>query len=143
MSMMQLRFSFVALLFLAPTVLGQFPPPKSLGPVEKYGANLQRSMTLMATSTGLKRNTVRILFYNHGHTEAFEQIIRGFRERTTADILIATDHVAPLLGERMDEEINPEKLKLPKPGTEPDAAWRSYIFLPATAKKYGAELADV
>lgn len=41
----------------------EFPPPKTLGPVETYGANVQRAMTLLATSTPEKRNTVRLLFY--------------------------------------------------------------------------------
>ena len=181
---------------------GAFPPPKSLGPVEKFGANLQRSMTLMATSTGLKRNTVRILFYgqsitdsdwtrivserlrrqyplvdfaienrairgfsaeylvktaeadlypfypdlvifhDYGEAGPYEDMIRRIRERTTADILIATDHVAPRVGEKMDEQTDPSKLREPKRGGH-DAAWRSYAFLPPLAKKYGAELADV
>ena len=182
---------------------GAFPPPKSLGPVEKFGDNLQRSMTLMATSTGLKRNTVRILFYGQSITDSdwtrivserlrrqyplvdfvsenrailgfsaeylvktaeadlypfypdlvifhdygfvgpFEDIIRRIRERTTADILIATDHVAPLLGEKMDEETDPAKILPPKAGESLHGPWRNRMFLPAIAKKYGAELAEV
>jgi hypothetical protein len=179
-----------------------FPPPKSLGPVEKYGAHLQRSMALMATSTGLKRNTVRILFYgqsitnsdwtrivgerlrrqyplanlvienraisgfdssklsktaeadlypfypdlvifhDYGDAAPYEDMVRRIRERTAADILIATDHIAPRVGEKIDEATDPAKLPAPKPGTH-DAAWRSYVFLPALARKYGAELADI
>jgi hypothetical protein len=197
---------FAALLLLAPLAVAAaapgFPPPKSLGPTETYGANLQRSMALMAGSTGLKRNTVRILFYgqsitaadwtkvvaerlrrqypltdfvienraiggfsseklvhtaeadlypfypdlvilhDYGEMRFIEDIVGRLRERTTADILIATDHVAPLVGETMDEEANPLRLREPQPGVH-DARWRSTIGLPVVAKKYGAELADV
>ena len=46
-----------------------FPPPKTLGPVETYGANIQRTMSLLASSTPAKRNTVRVLFYGQSITE--------------------------------------------------------------------------
>ena len=177
-------------------------PGGAVLPADDSGANIQRSMSLMANSTGLKRNTVRVLYYGQSHAESdwtriigerlrrqyplvnfvienraiggnsaqllvknaeadlypfypdlvifidygdaapYEAIIRRIRELTTADILIATDHVAPLVGEKMDEETDPLKLRQPKPGDH-DAAWRSCVFLPAIAKKYGAELADV
>ena len=45
-----------------------YPPPKALGPVETYGTNVQRTMNLLAGSTALKRNTVRILFYGQSIT---------------------------------------------------------------------------
>jgi hypothetical protein len=180
-----------------------FPAPKTLGTVDKYGANIQRSMALMASSTGLSRNTVRVLFYgqsitaaawtrlvaermrrtyplvdfifenraiaafssellektaeadlypfypdlvifhNYGSPACFENIIRRTRERTTADILIATDHVAPSLGDKMDEETDPGRLLPPKPGEECYGPWRNRVFLPGVARKYRAELADV
>ena len=174
------------------------PPPA----VHLPGANLQRSMNLMAGSTGLKRNTVRVLFYGQSITNAdwtrivserlrrqypltdfvienraiggfysellvrtaeadlypyyadlvifhdygsagpIEEMIRKLRERTTTDILIATDHIAPAFGEKVDEETDPAKLKEPKTGVL-DAAWRSYVFLPELAKKYNLELVHV
>jgi len=177
---------------------GGYPAPKTLGPVETYGANIRRAMSLMATSTPLKRNTVRVLFYgqsisaqewtttvaerlrrrypmadlvienrailgftaeylvhtaeadlypfypdlvifhDYGQEADFEAIVRRLRERTTADVLIATDHVAPLIGERMDEEADLAKVKPSLFGP-----WRNRIFLPRVAKQYGAELADV
>lgn len=46
-----------------------FPPPKTLGPVESYGRNIQRTMTLLTDSTPQRRNTVRILFYGQSITE--------------------------------------------------------------------------
>jgi hypothetical protein len=45
-----------------------YPPPKTLGPVASYGANVQRAMTLLATSTPERRNTVRVLFYGQSIT---------------------------------------------------------------------------
>lgn len=207
-----LRFAFllvpvVGLAIAAPPAdnhaTGPFPPPKTLGPVETYGANVQRAMTLMAASTPLKRNTVRVLFYGQSITYAdwtrvvgerlrrrypltdfaienravlgfsaeylvktaeadlypfypdlvvfhdygsptdYEAIIRRVRERTTADILMATDHVAPLLGERTDEETDPAKLIAPRSPLEPAAPWRNFVFLPGIAKKYDTGLADV
>ena len=46
----------------------KYPVPR-LGPTETYGRNIQRTMTLLATSTPQKRNTVRILFYGQSLTE--------------------------------------------------------------------------
>jgi hypothetical protein len=177
-----------------------YPPPKTLGPVEAYGANVHRAMTLLATSTPLKRNTVRVLFYGqsitvddwwktvaerlrrrfpvadlvienraipgftapylvktaeadlypfypdlvilhvYGDAACYEDLVRRLRERTTADILHATDHVAPNLGETVDEETNPAKLQ---PTGDLRIPWMNHVFLPGLAKKYGTELADV
>jgi len=173
-----------------------FPPPKSLGPVETYGRQIQRSMTLLAKSTPQKRNTVRVLFYGQSITEQdwsrqvaddlrrrfpnanlqienraiggfasqllvktaetdlypfypdlvifhvygshieYDNIIRRLRERTTAEVLMQTDHVTK--DEHLAEETDPAKLT-PKNWD----AWMNHAFLPSTARKYGAELADV
>ena len=176
----------------------KFPPPKTLGPVETYGRNIQRAMKLMATSTPQKRNTVKVLFYGQSITEQcwwkqvadylqtqfphanlvienraigghsaqlliktaeadlypfypdllifhvygshieYENIIRRVRERTTADIMMQTDHITR--DEHLYEETDPTKLR-------PDAKmWNAFMnhkFLPETARKYGCELADV
>ena len=45
------------------------PAPKHLGDPAKLGLGVQRTMTLLATSTPEKRNTVRILFYGQSITE--------------------------------------------------------------------------
>ena len=76
-----------------------------------------------------------VIFHAYGSPERYEDIIRRIRERTTADILIATDHVAPHKGESVTEETDPAKLAAPKPGVH-DGAWRSQVFLPGLAKKY-------
>jgi hypothetical protein len=46
-----------------------YPPPKSLGPVETYGKNIQRTMRLLATSTREQSHRVTILFYGQSITE--------------------------------------------------------------------------
>jgi hypothetical protein len=47
----------------------QFPPPKILVDAAQAGKNIQRTMTLLASSTPQKRNTVKILFYGQSITE--------------------------------------------------------------------------
>ena len=191
-----------------PAPRAPYPVPKTLCPVETYGANLQRSMTLLATSTALKRNTVRVLFYgqsitvdrwsamvaddlrrrfpladlvienraiggfhskmlvrtaeadlypfypdlvifhDYGEPNTYEDMIRRLRERTTADILHATDHLSTALWEDVDEPTDRAKLRRPADfyAYPPDPmirTWWNYEFLPGLQKKYGTELADV
>jgi hypothetical protein len=188
------------LLFFVRPVCGQtpFPAPRTLGPVESYGRNIQRTMRLLATSTPMQRHTVRILFYGQSITEQawtkfvsedlrrrfphanliienraigghssprlvktmeadvfpfypdlvifhvygddgdYERIIRAIRERTTAEILLQTDHLR-----RNDdpdkEETDPAKISRGKAQWD---SWMNYVFLPRIAKEYGAELAN-
>ena len=191
------RLSLLITLIAGPA-FGQdaFPPPKSLGPVETYGRNLQRAMRLLANSTPEKRNTVRVLFYGQSITEQhwwktvaddlrkrfphadlvvenraigghssqllvktaeadlypffpdllifhvygahdkYEDIIRRVRERTTADILQANDHLS--VNDTLDEPTDAASLT-PKQWNP----WMNHGFLPGVAKKYGTELCDV
>jgi hypothetical protein len=159
------------------------------------GRNIQRAMTLLATSTPQKRNTVKVLFYGQSITEQswarmvaddlrrrfpnadlvienraiggfaaqllvktaesdlypfypdlvifhvygshieYENIIRRICERTTAEILMQTDHLAA--SDSLDEETDPARLS-PKQWTP----WMNYVFLPDVAKRYDAELVD-
>jgi hypothetical protein len=46
-----------------PVLADNYPIPIPPKDISQYGKHFQRSMTLMATSTPQKRNTVRILFY--------------------------------------------------------------------------------
>ncbi|MDQ3815070.1 MAG: SGNH/GDSL hydrolase family protein, partial [Armatimonadota bacterium] len=46
-----------------------FRPPKNVGDPASLGLGIQRTMTLLATSTEQHRNTVRILFYGQSITE--------------------------------------------------------------------------
>ncbi len=67
----------LALLTLALTVMNAshaqektpFPLPKNRGEAAQMGKNIQRTMTLLASSTPQKRNTVKILFYGQSITE--------------------------------------------------------------------------
>jgi hypothetical protein len=174
-----------------------YPAPKNLGDPAKLGLGIQRTMTLLATSTPEHRNTVRILFYGQSITEQnwwriveddlrrrfpfadliienralggfasqllvktaetdlysfypdlmifhvygahtnYEDIVRRTRERTTAEVLIQTDHVTQ--DSDLNEETDPSKLR-------PDGKiWNSfmnYLWLPTVAKKYGCAVVD-
>jgi hypothetical protein len=172
-----------------------FPPPAAPKDTSSLGMGIQRTMTLLATSTPEHRNTVRILFYGQSITEQswwkdvaddlrrrfpsanliienraiggfssqylvkdaeaalypaypdlvifyvygshieYENIIRRLRERTTAEIVMQTDHVTK--DEELTEEEDPAKLS-----PQNWSAWMNHSFLPATAKKYGAGLLD-
>ena len=163
---------------------GGFPKPRAPRDASRYGQHLQRTMTLLATSTPQRRHTVRILFYGqsitvqewwkaveadlrrrfphadivcenralggfasqllvrtaeydlypfypdllifhvYGHHVRYEDIIRRTRQRTTAEILIQTDHVTKQVEERWTKMMN-------------------YTFLPRYATKYGCQLAHV
>lgn len=174
-----------------------FPPPKDVGDPAVLGRGIQRTMTLLTTSTPERRNTVRILFYGQSITEQnwwkavaddlrqrfphanlvienralggfssqrlvktaetdlysfypdlmifyvygshleYENIIRRTRERTTAEILMQTDHATA--DANHTEETDPAKL-FPS-----GAIWNSFMnyrFLPETAKKSGCGLVD-
>jgi hypothetical protein len=76
-----------------------------------------------------------VIFHVYGSHIEYENIIRRIRERTTAEILMQTDHVTK--DEALTEETDPAKLT-PKSWD----AWMNSAFLPSTARKYGAELAD-
>lgn len=78
-----------------------------------------------------------LIFHVYGAHNTYEDIIRRTRERTTADILIQTDHVTKP-GD-FDEETDPAKL--PPAGKHWDA-FMNHNHLPSVAKKYGAELCD-
>lgn len=174
-----------------------YPPPKHLGDPAKLGLGIQRTMTLLATSSVEHRNTVHILFYGQSITEqawwrtvytdlnrrfpqanlivdnlalggfasqllvktaetdlypsypdlvifhvygahdSYENIIRRIRERTTAEVLIQTDHVTN--DADLNEETDPTKLR-------PDGKiWNSfmnYLHLPTVAQKYGCGIVD-
>ena len=174
-----------------------YPVPKNAGAKATLGVGIQRTMTLLATSTPEHRNTVKILFYGQSITEQdwwkevaadlkrrfpfanlvvenralggfssqllvktaetdlysfypdlmifhvygshndYEDIIRRTRGRTTAEVLIQTDHVTN--DADLTEETDPSKLR-------PDGKiWNSfmnYLWLPTVAKKYGTALLD-
>ena len=196
-----MHFKFVAVL-LATLILTQvaaadFIAPKNAGDPKTLGVGIQRSMTLMATSTPEHKNTVRVLFYGQSITEqnwsklvaddlrkrfpnanliienralggfasqllvktaetdlypfypdllifhvygahnTYEDIIRRTRERTTADVLIMTDHVTK--DEQLNEETDPSKLM---PSGKIWDSFMNYKHLPEVAKKYGCAILE-
>ena len=76
-----------------------------------------------------------LIFYVYGSHIEYENIIRRVRERTTAEIVMQNDHVVK--DENLAEETDPAKLT-PK-NWDP---FMNHLFLPQTAKKYGALLVD-
>lgn len=179
-----------------PTADGNgYPPLKDMGPVETYGASIQRTMTLLATSTPERRRTVKILFYGQSITEQdwwksvaedlrrryphadlqienraiggfasqmlvktaatdvypfypdlvilhaygshldYEELIRGIRSRTTAEVLLQTDHLS--VNDALDEPTDAAALT-PAQWTP----WMNASFLPSMASKYGLELVN-
>ena len=77
-----------------------------------------------------------VIFHVYGAHDRYEDIIRRIRERTTADVLIQTDHLGA--NDPLEEVTDPAKLAPAQWNP-----WMNYSFLPATAKKYGCELLPV
>ncbi len=172
---------------------GQYPAVPAARDPGRLGAGVQRTLTLLATSTAERRNTVRILFYGQSITEQdwwkhvaddlrarypsanliienraiggfaaqllikpaehdvypfypdlmilhvygsnleYEHLIRETRGRTTAEVLMLTDHLTRWPPAVIDEK-------------QDKASWwddfMNRTFLPDTAGKYGCGLAD-
>ncbi len=171
-------------LALAVGAAGEYPAPAPAENPATLGLALQRTMTLLATSTPEKRNTVKVLFYGqsitgqgwwkggladlkrrfphadivcenralggfasqllvrtaeydlypfypdllvfhvYGDHRRYEEIIRRTRERTTAEILLQTDHVVADTEDDWTKKMN-------------------YTFLPEYARKYGCQLGRI
>jgi hypothetical protein len=77
-----------------------------------------------------------MIFHVYGSHVDYETLIANVRKRTTAEILMATDH-STNPGD-LSEETDPAKLSPAQWGS-----WFNHVFLPNTAKQHGAELADV
>jgi hypothetical protein len=180
---------------LVPALADDFPPPLPPADDSSFGAGIQRTMTLLATSTPERRNRVKVLFYGqsitqqewwravaddlrarfpsadliienraiggfsaqvlvktaeadlypfypdllifhvYGDHREYENIIRAVRTRTTAEVLMQTDHLTK--PEDITEETDPAKLT-----PNQWSAWFNHAFLPPTAARYGAELLD-
>ena len=68
-----------------------FPPPKPPKDDSTFGTGIQRTMTLLATSTPERRNTVKVLFYGQSITEQdwWKQVADDLRARfPNADLVI-------------------------------------------------------
>lgn len=176
----------------------RFPPPAPPADTSAFGAGIQRTMTLLATSTPQKRHRVRVLFYGqsitaqdwtrsveedlrrrfphadltvenraiggfaaqrlvnsaeadlypfypdlvifhvYGDHNQYEKILRRTRERTTAEILVQTDHVTR--DADLTEETDPAKIKI---SGETWNEFMNFVHIPRVAKAVGAEVADL
>ncbi len=76
-----------------------------------------------------------LIFHVYGSHIEYENIIKRVRQRTTAEILLQTDHVTQ--DENLREETDAGKLS-PKTWDP----WMNYSFLPGVAEKYSCELVD-
>ena len=77
-----------------------------------------------------------MIFHVYGSHIEYENLIANVRKRTTAEIMLATDH-STNPGD-LTEETDPAKLSPAQWGQ-----WFNYVFLPNTAKQHGTELTDV
>jgi lysophospholipase L1-like esterase len=78
-----------------------------------------------------------LIFHVYGAHDKYEDIIRRTRERTSAEILIQTDHLQK--PEEFDEETDASKLP---PAGKHWGAFMNHNWLPSIAKKYQCELCD-
>lgn len=92
----------------------EFPPPAPPDNIEELGAHIQRTMTLLATSTPQKRNRVRILFYGQSVTRNpwWQEVARYIRESFPhADVEIENraigGYTAPTLIKTADYDLYP------------------------------------
>jgi hypothetical protein len=79
-----------------------------------------------------------VIFHVYGDDGDYERIIRAIRERTTAEILLQTDHLRRN-DEPDKEETDPAKITR---GRAMWNSWMNYVFLPRLARQYGAELVN-
>lgn len=77
-----------------------------------------------------------VVFHVYGDHHRYEDIVRRLRERTTAELLLQTDHVTKL------EELDEPDLRVPLPSGEHWSAFMNGTFLPDLAARYGAALCD-
>ena len=78
-----------------------------------------------------------LVFHVFGAHDKYEDIIRRVRERTTAEILLQTDHVTD--DAAFSEETNPGKLG---PGDDNWSAFMNHRWIPSLATNYQAGLCD-
>jgi hypothetical protein len=78
-----------------------------------------------------------VIFHVYGDHHRYEDIVRSLRERTTAELLLQTDHVTR--AEDLDEPTDERQLA---PNSEQWSAFMNGAFLPGLATRYGAALCD-
>ncbi|HEY9609920.1 SGNH/GDSL hydrolase family protein [Allocoleopsis sp.] len=91
-----------------------YPPPAAAKDDSKFGAGIQRTMTLLATSTPQHRHSVRILFYGQSITKQdwWLEVVRDLKQRFPyADLQIENRAIggfaAPLLIRPAEHDLYP------------------------------------
>ena len=79
-----------------------------------------------------------VIFHVYGSHYEYEDIVRNLRERTTAELMLQTDHVVD--DAELDEETDPALLA---PSEAIFSAFINHAFLPKIAARYDATLCDV
>jgi hypothetical protein len=93
-----------------------------------------------------------VIFHVYGSLQPYETIIKNIRQRTTADVLIASDHIVS--DDELDEEVSPLRLGIWRRTSwakdfwsgvpfKTWTAWHNAVFLPEMVGTYGVELVDV
>lgn len=78
-----------------------------------------------------------VIFHVYGAHDRYEDIVRRLRERTTAEVLLQTDHVTTV-GD-LNEETDARKLA---PRSESWSAFMNHAFLPGLVDAYQVALCD-
>ncbi len=82
-----------------------------------------------------------LIFHVFGSEVEYENIVRRVRQRTTAEIILQTDHLSA--ADSLDEPVTSTTISLSRLSPWAGdlwAPWMNYVFLPSTAAKYQAEL---
>lgn len=88
----------------APVDASAFPAPQSPKDASQLGVGIQRTMTLLATSTPAHRNHVRVLFYGQSITEQVwsKQVAEDLRKRfPNADLEIENRAIGGFAAQRL------------------------------------------
>jgi len=90
-----------------------YPAPQDYGPTNTYGAGVQRSLRLMASSSPEQKKTVRVLFYGQSITEQYWSVMVGDQLRAwfpNANLIItnlAISYTSDLLWKTAETDIYP------------------------------------
>ncbi len=70
-----------------------------------------------------------LIFYDYGRHDRYEDMIRRTRERTTAEIILQTDHLNS--ADNLTEETDPAKISM-----QQWSSWFPNVWIPSLANKY-------
>ncbi len=119
-------------LILTAAAAAPYPPPEPLD-TRTFGAGVQRTMSLLANSTAVKRNTVRVMFYGQSITKQgwWRAVAADLRQRyPLADLVVVNralgGFASPLLRRTIESDLiawYPDLVIFHDYGGEPDYEW--------------------